>query len=1211
GGDLGLIFPDAQGIQQLTADLHPQLVEAYRDDPRTVRAAVERWRVPTDEARQAWDTLNVVERADGWNRGVDAIESRWGSDLGDALRTGDEAALDAALATKPRAAAEDVSALFARDRRTELVQLMELPPDVRSAFINGDIEAVKRHILNDLPANQQPGMMAQILDASMQASYFGAAAQVPGPARAAFLAGDIPGAHRQLPAGVPPSVVDDAYAWAMAAANPQIVDELNDDFFAIGGHFDRDTIDGDGDEATTFSLRGDITGTVTLDGGNVNGETNEVQLDPSATWVTEPEATSHSNSFKIFRLDDSGEIVAEIQLTHIHELTLAGDTATLIEKPGGFDVFGFVKDVVLGAVSIAVPATAPFIAVVQAADTALSGGNIFDVVGQGLVGVGGIAGSPALTNVGRVVGSVDDVARGEVLPALTQLAPALPDPVQSFVGGGAALIQGVIDGDAFSIVNGAVDIFSAPVGAPIAVPGTDGTVAVGGAPLVDLPFEEISLGVSSAALVVDIATGNVGPNSLVDVIGDAVQLVRAQDPPPAEEAPAEEGGVDVFGPEIGIFAPENVTGVAPTTIGELAPESVDLTFGPPSPAAPPSTLAQVIDDAQRAGVVVKDRNDPTLGAGDLTTTLGGIIGVVQPSGWIAHPDGSGGVAYESSLLGLDPVGAGDPSVRDDLIATPFPITDPVNGIPVPIGPQLEPDPEGFPVPTLEPFPIVSPLISPESFLPSLDVQTFGAVLEFVGGFVPGVGEIQDAAGLFNALMEHDPTGATVAGLSLLVGIFDPTPLAQSALRNIFRSTDDAAGLLARLGGALNNMSPTAQRNLGDAIQNLDEAAQLTIGKQAIELASEGVDGNVLNRVLRDHADPQATLGALQTSVRRMTDGGLSSQQITDLTRHLGPDLTIDLSGSFSGRMGDLGAFSDQLQGFSRNLRGELVQGLSSADSATRTIAVDLINGGIRPASIKDALVNTANPQSALQMINGLVSSTSTEAVNNVLRQAGIANTMTIAQAFAQDGVNPTAQAFGNELFERFGQRIGGMSNAEAQREVAAVRNLSLRESALVEGHSIQRHGPDITDAELQARLTQGVVPGEATPNPNPPSRSTRFSDYATQNLLQQRSYDEALAHLGLTPTSPPSSIGLNRNWADRVTIDWGESIGTGFEGVNRQNIRLPDGRRIRRYQDTQPIDPNEVRATTIGLSWDGERWQIDQFFPGAAGTGENAIERRP
>ncbi|MEM6455635.1 MAG: hypothetical protein AAF772_11115, partial [Acidobacteriota bacterium] len=499
----------------------------------------------------------------------------------------------------------------------------------------------------------------------------------------------------------------------------------------------------------------------------------------------------------------------------------------------------------------------------------------------------------------------------------------------------------------------------------------------------------------------------------------------------------------------------------------------------------------------------------------------------------------------------------------------------------------------------------------ETLQNALENGWFSTALEIAGGFLPGVGEIQDAAGLIQALQNQDPSGATLAGLSILLGIFDPTPAGQAALKAIFRNSDDAAGLLTRLGGALNNMSPSARTNLGNAIQNLDEVGQSTIGKQALELASGGVDGNVLNDILSTHADPGTALTVLQNSVKRMTDGGLSTQQITDLTRNLGPELAADLSQSFLGRMGNLGVFSDALKSLPARTRGELVQGLSNADSATRTLAADLINAGLRPTSIKDALVHTANPQSTLQMISDLASATSPTAVNNLMRQVGISNTMTISQALSQNGVNPTAQTFGDELFQRFGARVDNLPNSSAQVEVTAARDLAQRELTSG-GHSIQRHSPDLTDAELQGRLTQGIVPGETRTVNRPAQRSTRFHSYAQQNQLQQRSLEEAMQHLGIPSiNTPPSALGLSGDQVPQVTINWGQSVGTGFEGVDPQLSTTSYGARVRRYQSTQPIDPNQINSTTIGLTWDGNQWQINQFSPGVAGTGPNAINRTP
>ncbi|MEM6455636.1 MAG: hypothetical protein AAF772_11120 [Acidobacteriota bacterium] len=500
---------------------------------------------------------------------------------------------------------------------------------------------------------------------------------------------------------------------------------------------------------------------------------------------------------------------------------------------------------------------------------------------------------------------------------------------------------------------------------------------------------------------------------------------------------------------------------------------------------------------------------------------------------------------------------------------------------------------------------------------ALGNQWFRTTVEIAAGFIPGVGEVQDAVGLYNAIMDRDPTGALMNGLSLAVGLFDPTPAGKAAVKAIFRNADDAAGLLTKLSRALGDMPTNVRNSLGDAIQGLDNAIQGVVGEKALQLAADGVDGNLLNGAIRNYSNPESTLDILQSArntlgtptVNRLA-GSLNVGQISNLSRHLGPELTDDLARAFSGRMDGLAAFADRLQSMPARTRNQLVEGLGNVSTPTRALAADLVNAGIRPESIKDALVHTSNPQGTLQMIHSLASSTGPDAVNNVLRQTGLSNTMVISRAFTQNGANPTAQAFGDQLFERLGNRIDNLSNRAAQNEVSAARSLAQRELA-AGGHSIQRHGPDVTDGELQRRLTQGVAPGDANAVNRPPPRSTRFNSYNTQNFLQQRSLDEAMQHLGIPSlTTPPSAIGLTSDYAPQVTIDWGQSIGTGFEGANRVKTKV-GGQDIYRYTGTNAMNPNDVSATTIGLRWDGGQWQVSQFFPGIAGTGANAINRTP
>ncbi|MEM7678426.1 MAG: hypothetical protein AAF449_20740, partial [Myxococcota bacterium] len=611
----------------MTSNLRPSLVDIYWRDPSEFADVAIDQNIPPDEAGEAWLTLNLAERSHNWNQGIDDIEARWGTNVADALRTGDEAALDAALDSRSSDAAQDVSALFARDLRIAWAQQMELPPDVRTDFIQGDIERVKAWILTH-PEHEQPGLFEQVMSASLQATMFGASIQIPGPAREAFLSGNIPEAHRSLPASVSPDVVDAATVWAMETGNPSVVAELEPQFFAIGGHFDNKKIKGDGDEGTTFSLRGDITGKVTLDGGNVNGDLNEVLLDPTATWVA-PEGTSHGNSFTIYRLDPEGQVAAEIQLTHIHEHTLADSTTTLIQQPGGFNLLDFALDLVTGVVPIIFPATAPVFSLVRAGRGIIDNASPFDIAGHLLTGIGGrlvtvdangIRQNTEVLNIGRVVGAVDDIARGDILPAVTQVANVLPDGARSIVQGSATAIGGALNSDPLQVLYGGADI-------------------IGGFPDVDLPVEEIKLSVSSASLLDDISQGTFGPNSLISVVGDAVILSRRPGEEPASESTNEEDAAlqPIGGQPVQGLTPEVIDQVLqndPTVLDFAVPEaSVEVL----TPAQPLETLTpDNIDQILRSDLSNLDLEEPQFsyynpepGVGGVAPTLIATNGEIQ------------------------------------------------------------------------------------------------------------------------------------------------------------------------------------------------------------------------------------------------------------------------------------------------------------------------------------------------------------------------------------------------------------------------------------------------------------------------------------------------------------------------------------------------------------------------------------------------------
>ncbi|MEM9971871.1 MAG: hypothetical protein AAF762_12340, partial [Pseudomonadota bacterium] len=382
---------------------------------------------------------------------------------------------------------------------------------------------------------------------------------------------------------------------------------------------------------------------------------------------------------------------------------------------------------------------------------------------------------------------------------------------------------------------------------------------------------------------------------------------------------------------------------------------------------------------------------------------------------------------------------------------------------------------------------------------------------------------------------------------------------------------------------------------------------------------DGVDGGLINRAIRNYSNPESTLNILQSAkntlgtntINRLASS-LNVGQINSLARNLGPQLTDDMARAFAGRMDGLAAFADRLRKMPQSVQQGLAQAMTNVTTPVRVLAADLINAGLRPSAIKDVLAHTSNPQGTLQQLNYMASRATPQGLNQILQNLGVSGTFGVVRGLRTDAANQVAQQFGDELLGRLGKRLNALRPRDARQEVMALQDLAKRELS-AGAHSIQRHGADVSDTALKNRLTTGIPPGDTRMAWNAPPRSTRFHSYNTQNFLQKRGLDEALQHLGLTRTTPPSAIGLTRNTAPQVTIDWGTSIGTGFKGINPKQVPHSSGgtRPATIFQGTQPLNPNDVTATTIGLRWNGSEWQVNQFYPGVAGTGANAIRRTP
>ena len=147
------------------------------------------------------------------------------------------------------------------------------------------------------------------------------------------------------------------------------------------------------------------------------------------------------------------------------------------------------------------------------------------------------------------------------------------------------------------------------------------------------------------------------------------------------------------------------------------------------------------------------------------------------------------------------------------------------------------------------------------------------------------------------------------------------------------------------------------------------------------------------------------------------------------------------------------------------------------------------------------------------------------------------------------------------------------------------------------GHSVKRHGPDVTDTLLQRRLTSGKSPEGKY---SPAEKSCRFNSYDDLIDTREAAFFEAADAEGLTEAElfgadrdqPPNPNGrpAYRRQKHKVTNDHAPRIvGSGFIGHTK--LAPSDVT----FATFKPLP--DLTKTYTGIQWNGVRWIVVQHFP--------------
>jgi hypothetical protein len=157
-------------------------------------------------------------------------------------------------------------------------------------------------------------------------------------------------------------------------------------------------------------------------------------------------------------------------------------------------------------------------------------------------------------------------------------------------------------------------------------------------------------------------------------------------------------------------------------------------------------------------------------------------------------------------------------------------------------------------------------------------------------------------------------------------------------------------------------------------------------------------------------------------------------------------------------------------------------------------------------------------------------------------------------------------------------------------------------------HGISRHGPDVTDAKLERRVTQGYAPDDKV---SPASPSTKFRSYKDFFETREAAKLDISAGEGFPNTNVDfsSAPGINGNGADTVyeivlEHSTRPNMAEGFEGVGSTytatipHLVKPGNTNVNIYHSARPIG-NGINRTKTTIRWEGGNWKVTQHIPWA------------
>ncbi|MBI4852736.1 MAG: hypothetical protein HY819_13150 [Acidobacteria bacterium] len=145
------------------------------------------------------------------------------------------------------------------------------------------------------------------------------------------------------------------------------------------------------------------------------------------------------------------------------------------------------------------------------------------------------------------------------------------------------------------------------------------------------------------------------------------------------------------------------------------------------------------------------------------------------------------------------------------------------------------------------------------------------------------------------------------------------------------------------------------------------------------------------------------------------------------------------------------------------------------------------------------------------------------------------------------------------------------------------------------GHSLDRHGPEVTDQALKDRITTGIAPdGKVSPT----NASTRFNSYKDWVETRQTARNE-IERVKNVDLSRPPQAGTPESY--ELLVDHGRAIDDGFVADAASKTKISDpvipGKKIKVYSRTEEV--SGITRTKTTVEWTGREWEVKQHIPWA------------